>query len=343
MALHEEEQKKYEAIVQRVNVDGSYLIMWAEDGSGDETCQPESMELKESIGRKLPFQAGDAIEGLYHEENKWYAGRVKSVNDGGKYTVVWDEDDEEYDLEPKDLRKPLIKMALEDLEPGQKLVGRAGRTFDFGTFIDVGAEKEGLCVPFHQFEGDEAKNFREGDQVQALYEDEPDPYEATVQKDNKDGTYLITWDEDGEEYTCKKEAMRMHRVKELEEGSSVEVFVESVTTANDGTKRLGLALVESKLGARPARKTMNLEPFEKSSPNDWLKGEVVNILSFGAIVKVPLPDNSDSATGLLHITEVKNAFIENLEDELEVGQEVDVCVKGVDKSRQRLSLSMKGC
>jgi len=340
-ALYEEENKNYEAIVQRVNDDGTYLITWTEDGY-EYTCKAENMKLKTRQSLKLNFQAGDAVEGLYHEEEKWYTGRVKYVDDAGMYTVVWDCDGEDYQLEQKDMKVPTPKIPLSDLQLGQLYKGRVGRTFHFGVFIDIGAERDGLMTPFYMYEGTEPA-FKEGDMVEALYEDEADPYEALVKKDNGDGTYDLVWIEDDDEYTAKKSVMTLRRVKELEENEEVNVYVEQVRTQNDGTQRLSLALFESKVGVRPPPRPQNFAAFENLSSEEWLKGTVQKIMSFGAIVRVTPPGGGAAVSGLVHITEVRDGFVENLQDELQLNQEVDVCIKSVDKTQQRMSLSMKGC
>lgn len=340
-ALYDEEEKTYQAIVQRDNEDGTFTIMWTEGGESY-TCKTENMKLKSRSSKKLSFQAGDPIVGLFHEDEKWYPGRIKCVNDGGSYTVFWDEGGDEYEIEEKALKAPVPKIKLNDLMPGQKYTGRVGRTFNFGTFVDFGAERDGLVRTYFQFEEEEL-TFKEGDKVQAKYMEEEEPYAATVTKVNKKGTYELEWDEGGEPYTCEKKDMTLWRVKALEEGEDVEVFVENVVVQKDGQQRIFLALYESKVGAKEPKVTVDLTSFENLSPSEWLKGSVVKILpNLGALVKVKSPSGA-THTGLVHITQIRDGFVEKVEDEVSVGQEVDVCVRSVDVAASRLSLSMKQC
>jgi ribosomal protein S1 len=85
-----------------------------------------------------------------------------------------------------------------------------------------------------------------------------------------------------------------------------------------------------------------LEPFADVDPRLWLKGEVASVNSFGLMVSVSAPGTSTSCVGLVHVSQVGFAFIEDLGDMFEVGQEVDVrVIQGSRENDGRLSLSMK--
>lgn len=66
-------------------------------------------------------------------------------------------------------------------------------------------------------------------------------------------------------------------------------------------------------------------------------GTVVGITNFGAFVR--LPHGKD---GLVHISEIAEERVENVNDHLEKGQEVQVRVMDIDESRGRIKLTMKG-
>merc|ERR1719356_877453 len=93
--------------------------------------------------------------------------------------------------------------------------------------------------------------------------------------------------------------------------------------------------------ARAEREPVDLTPFEGIDPAAWLKGTVARIASFGAFVDVKAPDSDATASGLVHITQIKDGFVESVEDELEAGQEVEVRVVSVDTGMGKMSLSMK--
>jgi len=66
------------------------------------------------------------------------------------------------------------------------------------------------------------------------------------------------------------------------------------------------------------------------------KGKIKNILQFGAFIEI-LPGKE----GLLHISEIEWRRIENVEDVLKVGEEVEVKLIGVDPKTGKLKLSRK--
>lgn len=68
----------------------------------------------------------------------------------------------------------------------------------------------------------------------------------------------------------------------------------------------------------------------------WYQGVVGNITMFGAFVDIGIKES-----GLLHISQMSDSFVENAMEELKVGQEIKVRVLEVDSDRKRISLSLK--
>ena len=66
-----------------------------------------------------------------------------------------------------------------------------------------------------------------------------------------------------------------------------------------------------------------------------LEGKVVSIVPFGAFVSLP-----DGETGLVHISEVAAAYVQNVSDYLKENQMVKVKVISVDE-KGKISLSIK--
>jgi len=122
----------------------------------------------------------------------------------------------------------------------------------------------------------------------------------------------------------------------LRAGQEAEVWVNGVDEAEG---KFTLTMVEGKSRGHDDRQE-DLGPFVGLFRNDWFDGEVSQVTKFGAFVRVTLPAG-DSATGLLHITEVANRYVERMEDELDVGQKVKVRVMSVDENAGRMALSMK--
>lgn len=69
---------------------------------------------------------------------------------------------------------------------------------------------------------------------------------------------------------------------------------------------------------------------------EWYTGVVNNITNFGAFVDLGVKES-----GLLHISQIADEFIENPLDKLTVGQELKVRVTEVDIERRRIGLSCK--
>ena len=64
-------------------------------------------------------------------------------------------------------------------------------------------------------------------------------------------------------------------------------------------------------------------------------GKVQSVMPFGAFVSLP-----DNKSGLVHISEITNEYVENINDYIKVGETVSVKVLDIDKSG-KISLSIK--
>ena len=65
------------------------------------------------------------------------------------------------------------------------------------------------------------------------------------------------------------------------------------------------------------------------------EGKVTGITKFGAFVEF-----GEKLTGMVHISEITNGFLEKIEDELELGQTVTVKVIGISPEN-KIALSIK--
>jgi small subunit ribosomal protein S1 len=76
---------------------------------------------------------------------------------------------------------------------------------------------------------------------------------------------------------------------------------------------------------------------EKYEVNKKYRGEVVNVMSYGAFVKL-----EPGIEGLVHISEMSwTKRINHPSELLQIGDEIDVLILGIDKNGQQLSLGMK--
>ena len=67
-----------------------------------------------------------------------------------------------------------------------------------------------------------------------------------------------------------------------------------------------------------------------------IKGKVVQIKEYGAFVELEA-----GLDGLVHISEIANKRVENVSDELSLGQEISAKIMDIDAERKRISLSIK--
>lgn len=91
---------------------------------------------------------------------------------------------------------------------------------------------------------------------------------------------------------------------------------------------------------RPEFKAVNfqdgIETMADLKPGMLLEGVVSNVANFGAFVDIGVHQD-----GLVHISEVSNTYVTNIQDVVKVGQIVRVKVLEVDMARKRISLTMK--
>jgi uncharacterized protein len=80
----------------------------------------------------------------------------------------------------------------------------------------------------------------------------------------------------------------------------------------------------------------DVRKMEDLKEGEWYTGIVNNITNFGAFVDIGVKES-----GLLHVSQISDEYVENALDKLKVGQELKVRVTGLDHDRKRISLSCK--
>ncbi len=118
-----------------------------------------------------------------------------------------------------------------------------------------------------------------------------------------------------------------HPSELLKKGESVRAVVLSV---DQEKQRIALGL-----------KQMQEDPWVTVIPENYrpgmvVKGHVTKIANFGVFVEL-----EPGLEGLLHISEISDQKIEKPEDELKVGQEMDVKILRVDSEERKIGLSLK--
>ncbi len=79
----------------------------------------------------------------------------------------------------------------------------------------------------------------------------------------------------------------------------------------------------------------SIDSIEQLYVNQWLYGRVSNITAFGAFI-----DLGVHTDGLLHISNISEDFVSDVNDVLQIGQRIKVRVSEVDYLKKRISLSM---
>jgi len=277
------------------------------------------------------YQVGDTVEAVFPEDGEWYPGTIEKDNGDGTYEVRWEDADGGPEVSPcktSEMKKIVPKTALDDLEIGSKVKGTVQNVVEFGAFVDIGAERDGL-VHISRMPKPEAKTgpFEVGDIVEAAYPDDEEWYPGTVEKDNGDGTFDVKWDDpDGgpESHAVKSDDMK-HGEKSLDYGDEVEVFIEKVYD-----EKIQLSMLPPP----------DLSKFAELHPDEFIDGTVDGIAKFGIFVMVKTPGSGAPQKGLVHVSQIKDGFVDDPWSEVEEGQEVKVRVISVDEGAGKLSLSM---
>jgi small subunit ribosomal protein S1 len=118
-----------------------------------------------------------------------------------------------------------------------------------------------------------------------------------------------------------------HPSEVLKKGESVRAVVLSV---DQEKQRIALGL-----------KQMQEDPWTTVIPANYrpgmvVRGHVTKIANFGVFVEL-----EPGLEGLLHISEISDQKVEKPEDQLKVGQELDVKILRVDSEERKIGLSLK--
>jgi len=86
---------------------------------------------------------------------------------------------------------------------------------------------------------------------------------------------------------------------------------------------------------RAPRPKADLTEYESADPKVFVTGKVNSITDFGAFVTL-----KEGVDGLVHISQIQEGGVGKVSDVLSIGQEVQVRIEQVDKSKRRIGLSM---
>lgn len=118
-----------------------------------------------------------------------------------------------------------------------------------------------------------------------------------------------------------------HASELLKKGDEIECQVISV---DRDRKRIALGLKQL------AEDPWATEIPEKFQAGSIVKGQITKITNFGVFVQL-----ADELEGLLHISELADHKVDNPEDEVSVGEEIEVRILRVDQDERKIGLSRK--
>ncbi len=84
---------------------------------------------------------------------------------------------------------------------------------------------------------------------------------------------------------------------------------------------------------------LSLKPLQlriRMKIGDKLQGTITGIQPYGAFI-----DLENGTTGLIHISEIKTGYVENIHDTLKIGEQVAVQIVDLDEYTGKISLSLR--
>ncbi len=126
--------------------------------------------------------------------------------------------------------------------------------------------------------------------------------------------------------------------KEVRNNVKIERYISKdcgLPTLNDIMQELANPGRESRTMFSEQEYDNSIDTIEQLYVNQWLYGRVSNITAFGAFI-----DLGVHTDGLLHISNISEDFVSDVNDVLQIGQRIKVRVSEVDYLKKRISLSM---
>uniref|UniRef100_A0A7S2N301 S1 motif domain-containing protein n=1 Tax=Zooxanthella nutricula TaxID=1333877 RepID=A0A7S2N301_9DINO len=123
----------------------------------------------------------------------------------------------------------------------------------------------------------------------------------------------------------------------LTPGQLVQVWVSAIPDPDqEGRKsRLELTMLREKT---TRSLEVDLSGFEGVGPDEWLPATVSEPVAFGLWVSLAPPGGGAKARGLVHVSQIRDGFVDHPALEFRVGQDVKVRVVGIEGSKVDLSM-----
>mmetsp|Transcript_70527 Transcript_70527/g.131920 ORF Transcript_70527/g.131920 Transcript_70527/m.131920 type:complete len:470 (+) Transcript_70527:214-1623(+) len=91
----------------------------------------------------------------------------------------------------------------------------------------------------------------------------------------------------------------------------------------------------------PPRRSSNRVDSFADLDDQWFVGTVSGVQPFGAFVDIEHPFSGDQVTGLVHVSQLSNDYVEDANDVVMVGQSVECWILQVDVQAGKVALSMR--
>ncbi len=243
-----------------------------------------------------------------------------------------------------------------ELKPGQKVEAKVLQIGDEWTFLDVGQKGEGVLDTKELLDTEGELTVAVGDTLGAYFLSRAGgelkftlrigggasgtaqleeawrsgiPVDGRVEKEIKGG-YEIKLP-GGVRAFCPYSQMGLRRIDNPE-----ELIEQSLSFRISQFSEQGRNIVVSHRDILEEERQQQREQLKQTlKPGMVVKGTVTNIRDFGAFVDI------GGLEGLLPISEVSYSRVENLNELLQVGQELEVAVKSCDWEKDRFSFSLR--
>lgn len=249
--------------------------------------------------------------------------------------------------------------SFKQLKRGEVLTGKVVQIGDDGVMVDVGYKTEGV-IPLsqlsHHRDIDPNTVVSVGDEVRVVVKKINDS-EGTVILSKKQADLETAWIRINDAYE-KKEIITGTCTEQVKGGLIVDLGLRGFVPASHVDTRpvadlsdyvgesLSLKVLEidrnrrkvvlsRKKALEEERSRMKERTMNELEEGQIVSGTVARLTNFGAFV------NLGGVDGLVHISELAWKRIKHPSEVVRVGEDVDVRVLGVDRNRERISLSLK--
>jgi len=270
----------------------------------------------------------------------------------------------------------LPRLPLSEVQVGSLVKGKVRSIVPYGAFVDIGTVTDGLLHVSQmslEYVRDIESIMKVGDEINVrvisvdlekkefsltLLPEGVDQERKEMVMAARERRRAAAYDENPAQsapVARRNESRRQQMLKEAvsllsDNGSKANAAAPSTEAANAATATSADADADAEAakeapvpGAKrdAAQKRGAMRQWFESTPAAkdqklFIPGKVVSIEEYGAFVAIGAPTD-----GLVHISEISKDHVSKVEDQLKIGDEVQVRVIGVDQRRGRISLSMK--